>query len=147
MTEDEIVAFINNPAKRIDGDIAWAPAPNRAAAGMYNFTRPIAVPTAAGDFPDIYLAAWFHPAARLSFAYVIRDRRGASGRIYGLCLGRSHGGLGLTHKHGIRNMRLADYVPSDITAPSGAPAAVWRQFCAESGLIHNGRLLAAPEEL
>ena len=142
MTQDEIVAFISNPARRIDGDIAWAPARNRP--GRYELYRLVE----GASPPEVYLAGWFYPASgHLSFTYLVRENPGRSGRIYGLCVGLHHNGVGPVHKHGIRNARMDTYAPADITAPASDPPAVWRQFCAESNLTHRGRLLNLSEEL
>lgn len=36
------------------------------------------------------------------------------------------------------------YVPGDITAPVADPVAVWKQFCSEASITHNGELHAPP---
>jgi hypothetical protein len=54
--------------------------------------------------------------------------------------------VGERHKHRWTE-RFRDkeaYVPEDITAPASQPLDVWRQFCAEAGIEHQGRLFPPP---
>lgn len=73
------------------------------------------------------------------------------GRIYGLDLGKDHHNpqcdpVGETHKHRwsetFRDKEA--HVPKDITAPPSEPVAVWRQFCAEAELKHEGKMHHPP---
>lgn len=140
MNEQEIIDFINDPSKRLTGDILWSPAPDNSLA--FQFSRIID----HSRFSDISLVGWSNPRARkVTFSYISRDTEGKSGRIYGLCVASYHEGIGPTHKHGIRNGYLCVYKPQDITASGSDAEAVWRQFCAESLLTHNGWLLGSPE--
>ena len=36
------------------------------------------------------------------------------------------------------------YVPKDITESISNPAAVWRQFCAEANIQHDGKMAPLP---
>ena len=73
------------------------------------------------------------------------------GRIYGLDLGKDHHNpqcnqVGEKHKHKwteqFRDKQA--YVPDDITEAASDPQAVWKQFCGEARLSHNGTLPAPP---
>ena len=47
---------------------------------------------------------------------------------------------GEMHKHSWSE-RYRDkeaYVPTDVTAPVSDPVSVWKEFCIESGIQHNG---------
>ena len=36
------------------------------------------------------------------------------------------------------------YVPTDVTAPVSDPVSVWKEFCIEAGIQHNGRMNRPP---
>lgn len=38
------------------------------------------------------------------------------------------------------------YVPADITAPVTDPVAVWKQFCQEAKIQHEGKMLQPPTQ-
>jgi hypothetical protein len=82
-------------------------------------------------------------AGTLSYALI---HRGA-GRIYALDLGADHHNptcqrLGEKHKHrwteAFRDEEA--YVPADVIAAWDNPVEVWRQFCAEAGIVHDGQM-------
>ena len=130
MTAEQVQDFINRTDKRIIGDIALQPA--NAHAGAFAFRGSIVY----GGRPEVELQIWFNPNARdgkISIAYFSRG----IGRIYGLCVNISHGGMAL-HKHNGPKDDDQPYAPHDITAPASNPQGVWREFCAETGLTHDG---------
>lgn len=73
------------------------------------------------------------------------------GPIYGLDLGADHHNptcqrVGEKHKHAWTDQhadKLA-YVPEDITAGLEEAVAVWREFCSETRIQHNGALEPPP---
>ena len=74
-----------------------------------------------------------------------------TGRVYGLDLGKDHHNpqcdqVGEKHKHKwTEQFRDKEaYEPYDITESASDPVAVWRQFCAEAHLTHEGTLHAPP---
>ena len=54
--------------------------------------------------------------------------------------------VGDPHKHqwSERYLDREAYAPEDITAAISDPASVWRQFCAEANIGHNGRMQSPP---
>ncbi len=73
------------------------------------------------------------------------------GRIYGLDMGKDHHNpsctnVGRKHKHHWTE-QLRDkeaYVPDDITTLVTEPISVWKQFCLEARISHNGVMYAPP---
>ena len=150
ITDNEFAELLADPTKEIVGDIRWTPA--RGYRGSQQFTVPIR------SRPDrgLLVHGWLKPAsAALTYA-VIHPR---AGRVVGVCVGPGvihHGPLcegGRASKlhcdcpRGVHKHRWTEqfgdrwvYVPSDITADSGDPIGVWRQFCAEISLAHRGIL-------
>ena len=71
--------------------------------------------------------------------------------MYGLDLGADHHNptcqrVGEKHKHRWTDT-YADkhaYAPDEITAGVDDPIGVWRQFCAEAKIIHEGNLHPPP---
>lgn len=142
LTNTEFEAILNDASKRIDGDIGWQEdedhspcvefcAEIESDAGWPLFVR-------GSDNPLI-------PA--LSYRLILKT----AGRVYGLDLGKDHHNpqcnqVGEKHKHRWTE-QLSDkdaHVPDDITASVSAPVDVWKQFCAEARLTHNGTLHGPP---
>ena len=88
------------------------------------------------------------PLARtLTYALILKT----AGRIYGLDLGKDHHNpqcnqVGEKHKH-TWSEQYRDkeaYTPNDITAQVSDPVEVWKQFCKEAGIEHDGELRQPP---
>lgn len=130
MTAEQVRDFISRPDKRLIGDVVLQSATGHAVA--FAFRDRIVY----GGEPEVELQIWFNPNARdgkVSIAYF----SAGIGRIYGLCVNISHSGMKL-HKHNGPKSVDQPYVPKDITAPASNPQGVWREFCTETGLTHDG---------
>ena len=138
LTNAEWAKILKDSSKRIPGDINWIDDENRSHVRRFRAE----VDTADG-YP-IFVHGYYNPRAMmLSYTMYL----GEGGRIYGLDLGKSHRNpegdrVGKKHKHrwSERYQDNEAYVPADITEPVSDPVAVWRQFCAEVGLRHDGAL-------
>ncbi len=137
MTGEQVRDFIGRPDKRLVGDVELQPASEHA--GAFAFRGHIVY----SGGPEVGLQIWFNPYARdgkISIAYFGMG----IGRIYGLCVNISHICVNISHSgmelHKHSGPRSVDqpYVPNDITAPASNPQGVRREFCAETGLIHDG---------
>ena len=126
---------------RIEGDIFWGDSPD--GPHKREFSKPI-IPNSGAESLRVfgaYLRATARAAAKLSFTIISSER----GRIYALDMGKPHRNpdrmvVGRTHKHYWTETDKSDwaYEPDDITAPSNRPTEVWRQFCQEARISHNG---------
>lgn len=96
----------------------------------------------------LFIRASYNPLIpALSYVMILKT----AGRVYGLDLGKAHHNpacdqVGEKHKHQWSEL-LRDkeaYVPDDIAAAASDPTAVWREFCSEAKLIHEGVLKAPP---
>ena len=83
-------------------------------------------------------------AGKLTFTLI----QPAVGRIYGLDLGANHHNsgripVGKKHKHSWseQHQDKEAYVPDDITSDASDPIAVWREFCAEARIRHDGVMM------
>ena len=133
MTIDEVREFIRHLDKQVSGNVVLKPASNHHQA--YEFRRQV-------DYDgeqEVSLKIWFNPCGRLPKLEIAFFVAGV-GRIYGLCMNKSHAGM-LVHKHNGKREDDNPYAPIDITAPANDPQAVWLEFCAESSLVHNGVFL------
>jgi hypothetical protein len=142
ITQNEFEALIADPTKTIDGDLRWAEDEDHSPA--FQFRAEI---RSESGYP-LFVNGRINPlAGTLSFTLIHR----ATGRIYGLDLGADHHNptcshVGEKHKHRWTD-RFADkdaYVPGDITAPADDPLAVWREFCVEAKITHQGILHRPP---
>ena len=142
ITQTEFETLIADPTKRIVGDLRWSADEDHSPAVQFR----VAVVSDAG-YPLFVHARFNLLAETLSFTLVHRS----TGRIYGLDLGADHhnptcSNVGEKHKHRWTD-QFADkqaYVPDDITAPLLDPVSVWRQFCLEAKIVHDGALERPP---
>ena len=96
----------------------------------------------------LFVKGRYNGAARtLTYALILKT----TGCIYGLDLGKDHHNprcdqVGERHKHRWSE-RYGDKeasVPDDVNAPVSDPVAVWREFCAEARIQHDGRMRPPP---
>ena len=138
ITIQEFAALISDPAKTLEGNLSWRDDKRRPSS--FVFRVPV---SSSGGYPLEVFGRWSPSSGKLSYLLLY----GGIGRIYGLDMGDRHRNpsgevLEGTHKHRW-TAEFGDgqaYVPSDITAPWDDPVEVWEQFCAETGIIHLGRL-------
>lgn len=142
MQQNEFEVLITDETKRIVGDIDWTEDEDHSPAVEFR----VEVQSEAG-WPLFARGSYNAFAETLSFTLVHRG----SGRIYALDLGKDHHNpscqyVGEKHKHRwTEAFKDKDaYVPEDITAPVGQPVEVWRQFCAEAKIVHDGVLHRPP---
>lgn len=142
LTQAEFEALVADSSKRIDGDISWQEDEDHSPA--VEFRAEVA---SSPGYPLFVRASYNALAKTLSYALIHR----ATGRIYALDLGKDHHNpsctnIGEKHKHSwteaLRDKEA--YVPTDITASATDPVAVWKQFCAEASIAHNGELHPPP---
>lgn len=142
LTDKEFQDILNDPTKRIDGDIIWQNDEDHSPSVEFRTE----VLSDAG-WPLIVRGSYNPLIPALSYVLIHKS----FGRIYGLDMGKDHHNpqcnlVGEKHKHRWTE-RFRDkeaYVPIDITAPASDPVTVWSQFCEETKLKHNGRLLNPP---
>lgn len=163
MTQADFETFLNDPTKSIgDHPPRWTAKPNHPALLFFH-----------ADFlgesaEDMFLeGSWNRKKGTVSFTICHRGTRSRHGRmgqrVYSLDLGVEHPNpdktvCGSPHKHRWKeDLRLYGfpgcpepcwgdeeaYVPTDITATVADPAGLWREFCAEAGIIHTGPIVAA----
>ena len=142
MTQTEFGAILSDTTKRITGDIAWSEDEDHSPAVEFR-----AEVTSQPGYPLFVRGSYNAEAQTLTFVLINR----AVGRIYGLDLGKDHHNpdcvcVGEKHKHAWRDpVRDKEaYVPGDITAPATDPVTVWRQFCKEANIQHDGVLQSPP---
>lgn len=142
LTDMEFSALLDYRTKRILGDILWLPDEDHSPCTEFR-----AEVRSDGGWP-LFVKGTFNPLVpALSYTLILKTE----GRIYGLDLGKAHHNpqcdqVGECHKHRWCE-RFRDkeaYVPVDITASAQDPVAVWRQFCLEAGLTHEGEMRPPP---
>jgi len=142
LPDTEFEAIISDASKRILGAISWAEDEDHSPC--FEFTA--RVHSDAG-WPLFVKGSCNRLAQTLSFALILKSE----GRIYALDMGKDHHNpqctqVGDTHKHRWRE-QFRDkeaYVPADVTATASDPRAVWTQFCAEAGILHDGQMDMLP---
>jgi hypothetical protein len=142
LTNAEFDAILADTSKKIVGDLAWAEDEDHSPAVEFS-AEMISDP----GWP-LFVRGRYNPlAGALSYVVVLKT----TGRIYGLDLGKDHHNptcqqVGEKHKHRWREQyKIKEaYVPNDITAPVTDPVAVWRQFCLEFNIDHQGVLASPP---
>lgn len=137
-------SILLDTTKRVMEDITWSDDEDHSPAQEFRV-----VVRSANEWPLRVYGTW-NPA-RETLSYVLTYE--GAGRIVGLCLGYSGhvnpDGQILSDPHKHRwSEALGDieaYEPSDITATWNAPVEVWRQFCAEVHILHEGELAEPPQ--
>jgi hypothetical protein len=143
LTQDEFEQLIDDPTKTIEEDIIWEYDEDHSPAVEFQVEV-----TSEEGYPLFIKGSYNQLTRKLSYAIVHRS----VGRIYALDLGADHrnpdreeitGGL---HKHrwDVLYKDKKAYIPRDITASVDEPVEVWRQFCAESRITHNGSINEPP---
>jgi hypothetical protein len=142
ITQTEFETILADETKCVVGDLFWRGDDDHSPAVEFG-----AEVLSDAGYP-LFVKGWFNrPAGKLSYTVIHR----ATGRIYALDLGADHHNpncerVGEKHKHSWTDQhadKLA-YVPVDVTAGPDAPAAAWRQFCAEANIRHDGILHPPP---
>lgn len=139
---NDFATIIADQSKRIDGDIRWEEDEDHSPS--VEFRAEVLSDT---GWP-LFVRGSYNPLIpSLTYVLILKTL----GRVYALDLGKDHHNpqcdqVGDKHKHSwTEQYRDKEaYVPADITAPASDPVQVWKQFCAEANLTHNGSLMAPP---
>ena len=136
------MAVLADESKRVQGDVSWKEDEDRSPAVEFR----VDIESTSG-WP-LFVKGRYNVAARtLTYALILKT----TGRIYGLDLGKDHHNpqcdqVGEKHKH-----RWSEpygdkeaYVPDDVGAPVSDPVAVWKEFCAEARIQHDGSMKPPP---
>ena len=138
LTNSEFQAIVEDETKRVQGDVTWREDEDRSPAREFR----VEVESESG-WP-LFVKGRYNPAAgTLTYALILKT----AGRIYALDLGKEHHNpqceqVGEKHKHRWSE-RYGDkeaYVPGDVNASASDPVAVWREFCVEARIRHDGRM-------
>jgi hypothetical protein len=138
----EFNGILADLTKEISGDIHWLTDEDHSHCVEFR-----AEVLSAGGWP-LFVKGTYNPLVpALSFSLILKSE----GRIYGLDIGKDHHNpqchqVGDCHKHRwseeFRDKEA--YKPTDITATADNPVEVWKQFCIEAAITHNGRMLVPP---
>ena len=142
LTDAEFASILEDETKLVQGDVTWKEDEDRSPAVEFR------VDIESTNGWPLFVKGRYNVAARtLTYALILKT----AGRIYGLDLGKDHHNpqcdqVGEKHKHRWSE-RYGDkeaYVPDDVNAPVSDPVAVWKEFCAEARIQHDGRLKPPP---
>lgn len=135
-------AVIDDKSKRIDENIDWGEDEDHSPAREFRCEI-----FSDAKWPLIVRGRRNPLAGTLSFSIILNP----VGRIYALDMGKDHHNpqchrVGEKHKHKwTEKYRDKEaYVPEDITESISNPPAVWRQFCAEANIRHDGKMYTPP---
>ena len=142
LAKTEYETLLNDLTKRIDGDIVWLEDEDHSP--LFEFRAEV---QSDAGWPLLIRGSYNPLIPALSYVLILKT----VGRIYGLDLGKDHHNpqchqVGEKHKHKwTEQFRDKEaYAPEDITEPASDPVAVWRQFCVEAKLTHNGKMASPP---
>jgi len=142
ITQADFDAILADRTKTINGDIQWRRDDDDGVGCSFR------AEISSVDGHPVFINGYYNPiAGKLSYVIIHRE----TGRVYGLDLGAEHHNptcsrVGEKHKHKWTD-RYKDkeaYVPTDITAAASDPVSVWKQFCVEASITHNGNMGAPP---
>ena len=145
LTDAEFKAILEDEAKRVLDNIIWIEDEDHSPAWEFR----IDVET-TGGWP-LFVQGRYNPVAeKLTYALILKT----VGRIYALDLGTDHRNpqgeyVGGKHKHrwSERYRDKDAYVPEDVKSPPTDPVSVWKEFCTEAGIHHEGSMHPPPKRL
>ena len=142
MLDSEFEVIINDRTKEITGDITWIEDQDHSPTLEFR-----AEVISILEYPSFIRGSYNGLANTLSFSLIHKGY----GRIYALDIGKDHHNptcqnVGELHKHRwTQTYRDKEaYIPTDITATVNRPVEVWRQFCLEARINHNGAMHDPP---
>lgn len=143
LTQAEFEELIADPEKYIETNIVWTQGRSPWLEFRVEITSPAGYP--------LFLKGSYNPIiAKLTYAMIHHQ----AGCIYRLDLGQEHRNpdgqrVGETHKHRWNEPLQAKqaYVPPDITAHATEPEKVWKEFCQEARITHNGTMAPPAPQL
>ena len=145
-SEENFKLLIMDDSKEILGNINWEKDKNHL--GSFIFLEEI---ISSINYPISIKGSFNFKRRILSFSIIHRE----VGRIYGLDMGQTHKNRatgkksGRIHKHIWTDLYKDQYTydPLDITEPFHNVIGVWRQFCLEARIKHEGEVLGLPDYL
>jgi len=145
MKQRDFEALLGDTTKQIQENITWDDDDDHSPTVEFRVEV-----VSQARYPIFVRGSYNILAHTLTYALIHRS----FGRIYGLDMGKDHHNpsctnVGRKHKHRWTE-QLRDkeaYVPEDITALVTEPVSVWKQFCLESRISHNGVMYAPPLQL
>ncbi len=144
LTDAEFAAILADDEKWIRGNIAWGKDEDHSPAWEFR-----AEVESHKGWPLVVKGRYNRDAETLNYALILKT----AGRIYGLDMGKEHHNpqcqqVGSKHKHrwSEQYKDKEAYVPDDVTASLAEPVAVWKQFCAEARIRHEGSMSAPPSD-
>jgi hypothetical protein len=142
MSQAEFEVLLADASKTIGDDLHWYE-DDEHSPSVYIRSDILSDP----GYPLLMRGSYNQAAKTLTFVLIHR----AVGCIYRLDIGKEHHNptcmlVGETHKHRwTEQYRDKEaYVPADITAPATNPVDVWKQFCREASITHNGIMHPPP---
>ena len=138
LSQHEFESILHDSSKTIVGRITWSVDEDHSPAREFK-----AKIKSDANYPLYVVGRYNASAETLSYVLVLFG----VGRVYALDLGADHrnpdGSLvGSKHKHrwkeGFRDKQA--YVPDDITEPWDKPVEVWKQFCRQARIHHEGKM-------
>ena len=142
LTDSEFKDFIEDSNKTIDGDIEWQVDKDHSPTVEFR------AELHSNDGYTSYVKGSYNPLIPALTYAIIHSR---VKRIYALDMGKAHRNPDRTHVGEIHKHRWREesqdkwaYHPQDITAPITDPVKVWKQFCEEASIRHNGVMRSPP---
>lgn len=143
LTQEEFETLIEDRTKKITEDIIWREDEDKSCSLVFKSKI-----NSESDYPLVIVGRYNSKKESLSYA-IIHEK---VGRIYGLDIGQNHKNpsdgrrIGRLHKHRWTK-KYGDkeaYRPLDITCPATDLRGVWKEFCIESKIVHEGLMTIPP---
>ncbi len=142
LSNAEFNSILADETKCIKGDITWKHDEDRSPA--WEFKADIGLES---GWPLLVKGRYNPRIGALSYTLILKTE----GRIYALDLGKDHHNpqceqVGEKHKHrwSEQYRDKEAYVPEDVRAPVSDPVTVWKEFCTEASIQHNGTMNPPP---
>lgn len=142
LTDADFASILEDETKHIQADVVWREDEDHSPAREFRATV-----ESVNGWPLFVKGRYNALAGTLTYALILTT----TGRIYGLDMGKDHHNpqceqVGEKHKHRWSE-RYGDkeaHVPDDVNAPVSDPVAVWKEFCTEARIRHDGGMQPPP---
>jgi hypothetical protein len=137
VTKGEFDSLLANRAKRIDGDIKWSE--SKTIPNVLDFR--VRVFSTSGY--ALVIKGSHHLLLKKTSFTLFNQKLG---RIFSVDFDRAHGDAGNCHLHRWNGNKLTVIRATASPQIASNPLTLWRWFCEQAGITHNGQLAELPEQ-
>jgi hypothetical protein len=137
VTKGEFDSLLANRNKRIDGDIKWGE--SKGIPNVFDFRVTVFSTTGYA-----LVIKGSHNRLLNKTSFTLFNQK--VGRIFSVDFDRSHGDAGNCHLHRWNGSKCIVLKATATPQTASNPLSLWKWFCEQAGISHNGNLANLPEQ-